>query len=101
MQRNGLIKFGRILLGCGIGTLIGILSSGEKAMKELGAVIFLAILAIIIGLSIVFISKNKTKLEELQSNDYVNSKNTCPNCGLPLSEDCKQCPKCKSIIERR
>lgn len=99
MEYNSIIKFGRILLGLGIGTLIGICSSGEQAIEEFGIFIFLGIIAIIVGLSIVFITKNKAKLEELQTTNkdiYIKS---CPNCGLSLSNDCKECTKCNTAIE--
>ena len=99
MEYSSIIKFGRILLGLGVGTLIGICSSGEQAIEEFGIFIFLAIIAIVIGLSIVFITKNKAKLEELQTSNNSNQAKTCPHCGLSLSNDCKECPKCNTIIE--
>lgn len=99
MEYNSIIKFGRILLGCGVGTLIGICSSGEQAIEKFGIVIFLAIAAIIAGLSIVFITKNKAKLDELQTSNNSNQTKTCPNCGLSLSYDCKECPKCNTTLE--
>ena len=99
MEYNSIIKLGRILLGLGIGTLIGICSSGEQAMEEFGVFIFLAIIAIIVGLAIVFITKNKAKLEELQTSNWGNHTKTCPNCGLSLSDDCKECPKCNAVIK--
>ncbi len=99
MEYNSIIKFGRILLGLGVGTLIGICSSGEQAIKEFGVFVFLAIIAIIVGLSIVFITKNKAKLEELQTSNNSNQPKTCPNCGLSLSNNCKECPKCNTKLE--
>lgn len=99
MEYNNIIKFGRILLGLGVGTLIGICSSGEQAIEEFGIFIFLAIVAIIVGLSIVFITKNKAKLEELQTSNKDNHTKTCPNCGLSLSNNCKECPKCNTKLE--
>jgi len=99
MEYSSIIKFGRILLGLGVGTLIGICSSGEQAIEEFWIFIFLAIIAIVIGLSIVFITKNKAKLEELQTSNKGNHTTTCPNCGLSLSNDCKVCPKCNTTLE--
>lgn len=92
MDYKSLMKFGRILTWLGVGTLIGICSNGEEVIEKFGIVVFLAIVAIVAGLSIVYITKNKAKLQELQAS---NSK-TCPNCGLSITNDCKECPKCNA-----
>lgn len=99
MEYNSVIKFGRIIIGLGVGTIIGICSAGEQAIEEFAGFLVLAIFAIVGGLLIVFISKNKAKLEELQTSDNINQTKTCPNCGLSLSNDCKECPKCNSALE--
>ena len=61
MEYSNIIKFGRILIGLGAGTLIGICTSGKQAIEKFAVFVFFAIVAIIAGLSIVFITKKQSK----------------------------------------
>ena len=54
MENNSISKIGRIITGLGVGSIVGICCAGKQAIEEFGFVIFLGILAIIIGMSIVF-----------------------------------------------
>ncbi len=88
-------KLGRIITGAGVGTLVGLLIGGdiEEIFDIFGGVIIMAILAIFLGLIIIYIAKNQEKTEELKSSKK------CPNCGLSLSIGCNKCPKCNTIIK--
>lgn len=96
------VKVGRILIGLGIGTLIGItcavLNVGSNNIDNFGIIIFLGALAIISGITIIIKTKSEIKLEELQTTDESTETKTCPQCGLTLSEECKQCPKCNTVL---
>lgn len=96
MEYNSIIKFGRILFYAGIGWLsAGLITSGVEGFESFD--MWVALIATVIGLFIIFVFKNKAKLEDLQTSSSQNR--TCPNCGLHLSRDCQKCPKCNTIFE--
>lgn len=101
MDNNDIIKLGRILCAGGIGTLIGLLSTGNGALEKFGFIIFLAIVAVVGGFTIILITKNKTKIDELNDKSEKKLRKVCPNCKLQLSENCKVCPRCKTTVEKK
>lgn len=101
-MNSSFIKFGRILFYCGlgwsIGNLIGTISYGDNILENFSIELLLAVITAIAGYTIMYIFRNKEKLQNLQSQDKKLFSQVCPNCGLALAKECKCCPKCNTNL---
>lgn len=99
-SKEKIIKTGRILIGSGIGTIVGFcVPYNEETVERFTIPLIIAVIAIVAGLFMAFTTKNKVKLEELQSSNHYKGANSCPVCGLPLTLDCQKCPKCHTNVK--
>ena len=88
------MKIGRVLCAIGIGGIIGLVWAGAIIESMLGALVVM----IIIGVIMMLVSSTRSTIDSLNSEEF-SGVLKCPNCGLALSPDCKQCPKCKINIK--
>ena len=84
------MRIGRIILGLGCGVLVSNIAFGEDPIR----LFEFALPAIAIGIVFITYANNHMKLKGITLSNTVANGKVCPNCGLNLTPECNQCPKC-------